>query len=231
MTAFHNFVDGSGGHHTYFHVLADAAVKHTDKNNNTAVTVVLAVKNQSFQRCSLISGRSRHVRHDIIQHGFNIQADLRADFRCILGGDSDNLFNLILHSLRVGCGQVNLVDHRKNLQIVVHGEIGVGKRLRFNPLGCIDDQQGSLTGRQRAADLIIEVNMARRVNQVKGIFLSVRRAVIQTDSTGFDCNASLFLELHIIKDLILHDTLLDGAALLYQPVGKGRLAMVNMCDN
>ena len=61
--------------------------------------------------------------------------------------------------------------------------------------------------------------MARGINQVKGIGIAVRSRISQTDSAGFDRDASFPLQIHVIKDLVFHDTLLYGTALFNQAVG------------
>jgi hypothetical protein len=50
------------------------------------------------------------------------------------------------------CCQVDLVDHRNDLQIVLHGGKRVGHRLRLDPLERIDQQQRPFAARQRLRD-------------------------------------------------------------------------------
>ena len=73
--------------------------------------------------------------------------------------------------------------------------------------------------------------MARGVDQVEGIVLPVGGAVGQTHGAGLDRDAALALEIHVVKDLILHDALLHRPALLDQTVGQGGLAVVDMGDD
>ncbi len=69
-------------------------------------------------------------------------------------------------------GQVDLVDHRDDLQIVFHRGVGVGDRLGFDALKGVDQQQGTLAAGQRARDLVMEVHVARRVNQIQLVRLA-----------------------------------------------------------
>ena len=46
------------------------------------------------------------------------------------------------------------------------GEIGVGQRLGLDALRGIHDEHGALAGGQRPGDLVVEVHMARRVDEV-----------------------------------------------------------------
>ena len=56
--------------------------------------------------------------------------------------------------------------------------------------------------------------MARCINQVKGIGIAVRRRIRQSDCARLYGYASLPLEIHIVKDLVFHNTLLDCSTLL-----------------
>ena len=114
---------------------------------------------------------------------------------------------------------------------MVERQIRVRQRLRLDPLGRVDDQDRALAGRERPADLVVEVHVARRVDQVQGIRLPVLRAVFQSDGTRFDGDAPFLFQLHIIENLILHDTRFDRSALFDQAVGKRRLSVVDVGDD
>ena len=77
------------------------------------------------------------------------------------------------HALRLGGGQVDLVDDGDKLQIVLVGQVDVGERLRLDALRGVHDQQRALAGGERAGDLVGEVDMAGRVDQVELILLPV----------------------------------------------------------
>ena len=95
----------------------------------------------------------------------------------------------------------------------------------------IDDQQRAFTGGERAIDLIGEVDMARRVDQIQNVTLAVPGLIRQTHGLGLDGNAALALKLHRIEDLFRHLALLEAAATLDQPIGQGRLAVIDMGDD
>ena len=46
--------------------------------------------------------------------------------------------DLLAYALRIGSRQVDLVNHRHDLQIVLERQVEVGDRLRFDPLGSVD---------------------------------------------------------------------------------------------
>ena len=73
--------------------------------------------------------------------------------------------------------------------------------------------------------------MAGRIDEIELIGLAVGCLIIKPNGLRLDGNAALALQLHIIKHLFLHFARRQTAGQLYQPVGKCRLAVVNMCDN
>ena len=89
------------------------------------------------------------------------------------GVDADDLLDLLLGALGLGAGQVDLVDDRDDLEVVVEGEVGVGQRLRLDALGRVHHQQRALAGGERARDLVGEVDVAGRVDQVEDVVLAV----------------------------------------------------------
>ena len=54
--------------------------------------------------------------------------------------------DLLLHTVHVRCGKVDLVDDRNDRQVVLQGSLQVGNRLGLHPLSCIDQEQHPLTG-------------------------------------------------------------------------------------
>ena len=91
-----------------------------------------------------------------------------------------------LVQLQLGLGhvarrQVDLVDHRDDLEVVVDGEVGVGHRLRLDALRGVDEQHGALAGGEAARDLVGEVHVAGGVDQVELVGLAVVRRVGDAD--------------------------------------------------
>ena len=135
------------------------------------------------------------------------------------------------HALGLGRRQVDLVQDRDDLVIGVDRLIDVGQRLRLDALAGIDHQQRALAGGQRAADLVGEVDMARRVHQVQHVGLAVLRRVVEPHGLRLDGDAALALDVHRIEHLVVELALGHRAAAHQQPVGQGALAMVDMGDD
>ena len=64
-------------------------------------------------------------------------------------------------SARVGRGQVDLVQDREDLEVVLDGLVAVGERLGLDALAGVDEQDRALARRQRARHLVAEVDVAR----------------------------------------------------------------------
>ena len=73
--------------------------------------------------------------------------------------------------------------------------------------------------------------MARGVDEVQLVDLSVLGLVVQPDGPGLDGDAPLPLQVHVVQQLALHLPLGDRLALLQQPVRQRGFAVVNMGDN
>ena len=104
--------------------------------------------------------------------------------------------------LRLGARQIDLVDHRKNFQIVIERHVHVGHRLRFDSLSRVDDEQRTLAGRQAARYFVSEIDVPGGVDQIELILFAVLGSVAQADRTGLDGNTALALEVHAVENLI-----------------------------
>lgn len=109
--------------------------------------------------------------------------------------------------------------------------VDVRERLRLDALRRIDDEQSALAGREAARDLIGEVDMARRIDEVELILLAVLALVVQAHRLRLDGDAALALDVHVVEDLRLHLTLRQRARILDQAVRNRRLAMVDVRDD
>ena len=132
-----------------------------------------------------------------------------------------------------GGGQVDLVDDGHDLVVDVERVIDVGEGLRLDALRGVDDEQRALDGRERAVDLIGEVDMTGRVDEVEDVGLAVARGVVEAHRLRLDGDAALALDVHRVQHLLLagHLARIHGAGELDQPIRQRRLAVVDMCDD
>ena len=63
-----------------------------------------------------------------------------------------------------------------DLEAAVDREVRVRERLRLDPLSRVDDEQRALARLQRARDLVREVDVAGRVDEVELVAAPVSRA-------------------------------------------------------
>ena len=225
-------VGGARGHETDLLALPDRAVDHPDQDDDAEIRIVPAVDEHRLQGRIDVPARRRDPRDDRLQHVRDPDPGLRRGQHRVVRGQADDILDLALHLLGVGRGQIDLVDHRHDLMVVLDRLVDVGERLRFHALGRIDHQQRALAGGEAAADLIGEIDMARRVHQVEHIILPVRRPVIEPDRLRLDGNPALLLELHIVEHLpVRHLPRGQPAGLLDQPIGQRRFAVVDMGYN
>ena len=115
--------------------------------------------------------------------------------------------------------------------IVLDRLVNVGEGLRLHPLRGVHHQQRAFACGEAAADFIGEVDVAGGVHQVELIGLAVLGRVVEADGLGFDGDAALFFNVHVIKDLLGHLAIGEPAGELDQPVSQRGLAMVDVSDN
>ena len=110
-------------------------------------------------------------------------------------------------------------------------EVHVGQRLGLDALGGVDDEDGALAGLEAAADLVAEVDVARRVDEVEAVRLAVACCVLQAHRPGLDGDALLALEVHRVQDLTRHLARVDGVRQLQDAVRQRRLPVVDVGDD
>ena len=128
-------------------------------------------------------------------------------------------------------GQIDLVDDRDDLEIVLDSEVGVRERLRFDALRRVDHQQRAFARGERSRDFVGEIDVARRVDQIEDVGLPVLRRVVQPDSVRLDRDAALALEIHRVEHLRLHLAGLQRAGHLEKTIGQRRLAVIDVRDD
>ncbi len=139
--------------------------------------------------------------------------------------------DLVADAVGLGAREVDLVEHRHELETGVDGEVGVGERLGLDALSGIDHQQGALARRERTRHLIAEVDVTGRVDQVQLVGLAVLSGVEDPHRLRLDRYPSLALEIHRVEHLIAHARRVDRARQLEDPVGERGLAVINVSDD
>ena len=231
IAAVQHLVGGAGGHHLHAHTLFQSALHDPEVDDDALVGVVLAVENQGLQGGVGVAGGGGDVPDYVLQDGRDVDAHFGRDLRGVQGGQADDFLHLMLGLHGVGGGQVDLVEDGQNLQVVLQGQVGVGQGLGLHALGGVHHQHRALAGGQGPGHLIVEVHMARGVDEVQGVGLAVLGLVVQPDRPGLDGDAALLLQVHVVQQLGGHLALLHRVALLDEPVRQGGFSMIDVSDD
>ena len=153
----------------------------------------------------------------------------------IAGLAADDVGDLAGVAVGVGGGQVDLVEHRNDVQAAVQRQVQVGQRLRLDALGGVDQQHRAFAGLQRAGHLVGEVDVAGGVDQMQDEFISGVGAAgdlpRQPHVLGLDGDAALALDVHPVEVLGAHVPVRDDTGELQHPVGQRGLAVVDVGDD
>ena len=76
-----------------------------------------------------------------------------------------------------------------------------------------------------------KIDVARGIDQIEFVGLAVPGGVVQGHRVGLDGDSALTLDVHRVEDLVPEVTIRHPATELNQPVGKGRLAVVDVGDD
>ena len=98
--------------------------------------------------------------------------------------------------LRLRDGQVDLVENRNDLQIVVDREVQVGQGLGLDPLRSIYEQNGALARREAAGHLVCEIHVAGGVDQIEHIVAPVTSLIGQPHRLALDGDPAFTLDIH-----------------------------------
>ena len=204
------------------------AVDDPHQHHDAEIGVVPGIDEQRLERRIRVALRRRQLLDDGFQHALDVDAGLGRDRHGLRGVDADHLLDLLLDPVRIGGGQVDLVEDRDDLVVGVDGLIDVGERLGLDALGGVDHQERALAGGERAGDLVGEVHVAGGVHEVQDIGLAVLGLVFQAHGLRLDGDAALALDIHVVEHLLRHLARGERPRGLDQAVGERRLAVVDM---
>ena len=212
--------------------LGEGPVDDADVGDHAPVLVELGVEDQRPRGLVGITRRRRDARDQLVEHVGHALAGLRADPPHGVGGLAEQLGDLLGDALGLGAGQIDLVQARDQLEAGLDRQVRVGDGLGLDALRGVDDQQRALARRQRPRDLVGEVDVARRVDQVQLVGLAVPPGLVEdADRLGLDRDPALALEVHRVEHLGAHRARIDGVGQLEDPIGQRRLAVVDVGDD
>ncbi len=230
-----HLVDGPGRHHLDPVAVRQPAIDDADVSDDSSVGVVDGVEDQCPRRRVRDSLRRRDRGHDLVEEYLHPLAGLGRHPEHVVGVAPDDVGELGCVPVGLSARQVDLVEHRDDVQIGVQGQIQVGQRLRLDALGRVDQQDGAVAGLERPAHLIGEVDMAGRVDHVEHELGARVRACgcrpRQPHRLALDRDPALALDVHPVEVLRSHGASVDHSGQLQHPVGQCRLAVVDVGDD
>ena len=206
-------------------------ILYPDVRDDPLILVIYRIKHQRPRRRRRLAAGGRNAPHHRVQNGRRPGAFLGRHEQHFIAPETEYLLDFPRHPLRLRLRQVHLVQHRNQIQVILHRQQSVGDGLRLNALAGVHHQQRPLAGRQRPRHLIAEIHMTGGVDQVQLIGLPVRRLVIHRHRFALDRNPPLPLQLHLVQELRLHLLRADGAGDFQKPVGQRGLAVVDVRDD
>ena len=182
----------------------ERAVHHPHVGDDAAELVEHRVEDERTERrVGAARLRRRDAVDDRLQHLGAAHAGLGRDEQRVVHRDGEDVLDLARDLLHIRAGKVHLVEHRHDLELRVLGEIGVGDGLRFHALRGVDHQERPLARAHGARDLVGEVDVTGRVQEVEEVGLAVLRLVVHRDGVGLDGDAALALKVHRVEGLLL----------------------------
>jgi len=216
-----------GRHEADLHAGLNLTGEDSDVADDTAVGIEERVEDQRTKG-SIALGRRGDTRHDTLEDLLDPDTGLGAGGNGFLGGNRQQVLELLFDGREVGVGKVDLVDDRDDGELLLVGQVDVGHRLRLDALGRIDDQDRTFTGGKAPGDLVGEVDMARGVHEIERVLLTILGPVLHGDRVGLDRDAAFAFQVHRVEDLLLLVAVGDRVGDLKKTVRQGGLPVVDV---
>ncbi len=226
-----NVVVAPGGHELEAVALLERAVHHAQHDDRAAVAVVPAIEEQRAERCFRISLGRRHPSDHRLQHLEHADAGLATREQRPAAVEANHLLDLLGGVIDVRRRQVDLVQDRDDFQVIFDGQVGIGHRLCLHALRGIDHQERAFTGAQARADLVVEVHVSGRVDQLQLILFTADRDVLQAHRLRFDGDAAFTLQRQLVEELLHLLALTDRPGDIQDAVGKRAFAVIDVSDD
>ena len=227
----HHFVFPARSHEPDAVAQAQNAVHDAEQNHHSLIGIVPGVKDKRLERGLKIALRGGEAVDHCVQHLVDIQPRLGRDCHGIGAVQPDTFLYFGSDAVGVGAGQIDLVQYRHDLMVMIQREIDVGQGLRFHALCGVHHQQRAVAGREGAGNLIVEVHMAGGINEIQNILRAVPVPVRDADGLRLDGNAALAFQIHLVQILIAFFAVAHEAGIFEDAVGQGGFAVVNVGDD
>ena len=143
-----NQIGGIPRHQLDFLPLAQFSVNDANKHNDPEIGVIPAIDEKRLQRLLPLAFGGRQACDNGFEDVFDALTGFGRNLHRITGIQADHILDLGADAVRLGCGQIDLVQHRYNLVIIVERLIDIGERLGLDPLAGVDDEERTFAGGQ-----------------------------------------------------------------------------------
>ncbi len=195
-----NFVDGrrnAASHKVDALPRRNGAVHNSHIDNNAAKFIKYRVKNECPQGSvrPVCLGR-RDALDDRLQNCRATLPRFRGNKKRLIHWNREHILDLAADFGHIRAGQVYFIEYRHNFEFGILCKVGVGHRLSFHALCRVNDENRPLASPHRPRHFIGEVDMSRRIEQIKEVGLAIRRDIVHRDGVGLNRNAALTLQIH-----------------------------------
>jgi hypothetical protein len=160
-----------GGEHAQDVIGFERAFDDADVGDDALVGVVMRIEDEGAQGRVILVLRRRDALDDGFEDLVHVEAILGGDLEHVRRVDAQQGADILRHLVGARGGQVDLVDDGDDDQVGFERLVQVGEGLRFDALRGIHHEDGPFAGLEGAADLVAEVHVAGRVDQVDLVFL------------------------------------------------------------
>jgi hypothetical protein len=112
----------------------DATFKQTHVCHDPFVGVVVRIEDHGFQRTGCVPFRGRHALDDRLQHVRHAITGLGRDAQDLIDRGAQQIVYLFGHFIHPGGLEIDLVDHRNDLEISLERQVQVGQCLGLHAL-------------------------------------------------------------------------------------------------
>ena len=223
-----DFISRAGPHQADALAFTQHAVDDAQEDDHSEIRIVPAVHQQRLERRIAIAARGRQPVNNAFQHFRYVLSSFRGNENRVRGVEPDHVLDLLLHLVGLGGREVDLVEHRHDFVIVIERLIDVGEGLRFDALRSVHHQQRAFACGKTAVDLIGEIDVTGRVDQVEHIGLAIAGTIVEANRLRLDGDAAFTLDVHGIEHLLHHLAVGERASCLDQAIGERGFAMIDV---
>ena len=146
---------------------------HADVGDRTAIVVIVRIEDHRLQRRIRIARRWRNMFDNRINQAVDAFAGLRTDAHAFVRIGAERIHHFLGDFIGPRVSQIDLVDHRNDLQIMFHRRIRIGDGLSFDALKRIDQQQCAFAAGKRPRHFVVKVDVTWRIDQVQFVVFPV----------------------------------------------------------